>query len=81
VPSLLILGQKWSKVGALGFAAQPNLQSHLFTKAGTNNVTVTVTDPGINDHSPTDKLSTLNSPKLNLLAKGCGLNGIGNLSG
>jgi PKD repeat protein len=30
--------------GALGFVPQPNLQSHVFTKAGTHNVTVTVTD-------------------------------------
>jgi PKD repeat protein len=36
----------------LGFAAQPNLQSHVFTKAGNNNVTVTVTD---NDGASTTK--------------------------
>jgi large repetitive protein len=36
----------------LGFVPQPNLQSHVFTKAGTHNVTVTVTD---NDGASTTK--------------------------
>ena len=31
-------------LGALGFEAQPNLRSHVFTQVGTHNVTVTVTD-------------------------------------
>jgi PKD repeat protein len=36
----------------LGFEAQPNLQSHTFTKAGNHNVTVTITD---NDGASTTK--------------------------